>query len=261
MESVDEATARDGRALAPVGDTPWLRLARPGVGAVVRAAMRLRAGRLDATERAWIGRVEALRRELLASEAPIPGRHAEPRTVAGVVEAASMPQRHCQVLFQLVRARNPRVGLELGTSIGLSSCYQGAALAVAARNSSTRGRLVTLEGSQAIAELARRNHRRLGLDHVEVVTGRFQQELPRVLEQLGERGERLGWAFVDGDHREEPTLGYFERLAAAAEPGAILAFDDIRWSAGMRRAWTAIASDPRVAWATNTTRLGVVVLG
>lgn len=250
---------REGRALTPVRHVPWRHAAAPGVRDVLTAGVRLRRGRLDRDAARWVSRVEGLRRHLAAADTPIPNRRAEPRTVAGVLEAAAMPQRHCLVLFELLRARAPRSGIELGASLGLSSCYQGAALATAARGRAP-GRLVAIEGSEGLAEVARANHRRLGLGHVDVVTGRFESVLPDVLGDLTERDGPLGWAFVDGHHQEDPTVAYFDTLAEAAENGAVLVFDDIMWSEGMRRAWATITADPRVRWATRTDRLGVAVL-
>ncbi|QBI18206.1 class I SAM-dependent methyltransferase [Egibacter rhizosphaerae] len=251
----------DGTARAPAVRRPPVRmLAKPGMSAVALASTRMRARRLTAAEHAWFARIRALRRELAVTHAVVPGRRSEPRTVSGVLATAAMPERHCAALFHLVRARSPRVGIELGTSLGLSSAYQGAALALAEPEPRARGRLITLEGSEPLATLARHNHRRLSLGHVDVVVGSFEEQLPGVLSELHRRDEGIGWAFVDGDHREDSTREFFARLAEASEPGAVLTFDDIEWSDGMQRAWTAIASDERVRWATRTKRLGIAVI-
>jgi predicted O-methyltransferase YrrM len=56
------------------------------------------------------------------------------------------------------------------------------------------------------------------------------------------------------------TLAYFDRITARANPGALLVFDDIKWSPGMRRAWQRIRTDTRVAVHSGTGRFGVVIL-
>gem|GEM_PF-6245102 len=42
---------------------------------------------------------------------------------------------------------------------------------------------------------------------------------------------------------------------------AVLVFDDISWSRGMKRAWKVIETDDRVMISLNLTKLGVYVVG
>lgn len=246
------------------------RLSRePGTLAVAVAAALRSAPRDDVTpeERDWITRIERLRAELNASDAPVArldqgagspgaGRTAEemlagvetPGTVGHISRLTSKPPFRGRVLFDLVRQTRPASCVEMGTSVGISAAYQGAALEL---NGS--GTLVTLEGAPAVAEIARANLRRLGLDRTEVVIGRFRDTLPGV---LGAR-QPVDYVFVDGHHDEQATLDYFERLLPFLAEAALLVFDDIAWSDGMRRAWSRIASDPRVGCAVGLGPVGL----
>ena len=62
------------------------------------------------------------------------------------------------------------------------------------------GALVTLEGADSLAAIARRNLERLGRSNVRVVIGRFEDTLAGVLRELG----TLDYAFIDGHHDEKP---------------------------------------------------------
>lgn len=205
-------------------------------------------------ERTWIARIESLRRELSVSSAEIPvadHRAAAPRRVAEICRHASVPPKIALVLFKLIRAFRPSVCLEMGTCLGISAAYQGAALAL-----NGNGRLVTLEGSDALVALARQNFARLGLDGVTVVAGRFQDALGDVARAHAP----LDFAFVDGHHDEHATLAYFGQLVPFLAPTAVLVFDDISWSDGMRRAWRTITADARVGLSVDLAIVGLCVI-
>jgi predicted O-methyltransferase YrrM len=249
------------------------RFAREGGSLAAAVAVALRSAlRDDATpeERGWFARIERLRAELNASDAPVirldygagsPGasRTAEemhagvetPDTVGHIARLTSKPPSWCRVLFRLIRRTRPVSCVEMGTSVGISAAYQAAALEL-----NGAGTLVTLEGAPAIADLARGHLGRLGLGRAEVVVGRFQDTLPGVLAAR----RPVDYVFVDGHHDEHATLGYFEQLLPFLADSALLVFDDIAWSDGMRRAWTAIARDPRVTSAVGLGPVGLCLI-
>lgn len=243
--------------------------AGPKLARAIRAVVD---GTASPEERAWAGRIESLRRELLASTDELEivdygavepgmdvtsdemyaGRHVH-RRVGEICKSASKPPQWAFVLLELVRAFAPERCVELGTSLGISASYEAAALAL---NGS--GRLTTLEGADAVAERARRNFESLGLDdRIEVVVGRFQDTLGPVLERVGP----VDYAFVDGHHDRDATVAYFEQLTPRLAPEALLVFDDISWSAGMAEAWTTIRSSPGVTLSVDLFKVGVCVVG
>lgn len=174
------------------------------------------------------------------------------RTVGDTCRRASKPRFWARMLFDLVRAYRPRNGLELGTCLGVSAAYQGAAMSLAGG-----GSLVTLEGADSLARVARQNLDRLGRSNVRIVTGRFEDTLDGVLREQG----TLDYAFIDGHHVEKATVDYFQRLAPLMAGPRLMVFDDIAWTAGMRRAWRTIVGDPRVAVAVDLSVIGVCLLG
>jgi predicted O-methyltransferase YrrM len=169
------------------------------------------------------------------------------RTIAAIAKHAAKPSRLGQLLFRIAHHYQPTTTLELGTSLGLSAAYLAAG--------APHGLVVTLEGAPSVARAADRNLRSLGLDAT-VVTGNFDEQLIPLLESL----PPIDLAFVDGNHRREPTLRYFNSLLHhAARPSALI-FDDIHWSEDMEAAWTKIKNDPRVYLTIDLFFIGIVFL-
>jgi hypothetical protein len=67
-------------------------------------------------------------------------------------------------------------------------------------------------------------------------------------------------AFVDGNHRYDPTLGYIRKLVEAAGEEAVIVVDDIYWSKGMLRAWRQVASWPGIRVDIDLFRMGILLL-
>jgi len=155
------------------------------------------------------------------------------------------------LLFKLVRKFQPMTCIELGTCLGISAAYQAGA-----QKLNGKGRLVTLEGAPALAELAQSNLESFCLDNAEVITGRFADTLHSSLRSYNP----IDYAFVDGHHDELATLGYFEQLLPFIHGNAVVVFDDISWSAGMRRAWQQIEGDENVAISVDLRTVGICIV-
>jgi predicted O-methyltransferase YrrM len=139
----------------------------------------------------------------------------------------------------------------MGTSLGISASYQGAALKL-----NRQGRLITLEGDETMASLAKKHFQSLDLDTVTVVTGQFQNILDGVLNEHGS----IDYVFVDADKDEKAVLGYFAQIYPFLSPRAVLVFDDIHWSRSMETAWKTINTDERVKISIDLTALGVCII-
>lgn len=169
------------------------------------------------------------------------------RRVRDIVRRSAKPRRLGRLLFRMARHFRPATILELGTSLGLSSAYLAAGAPGA--------RLYTIEGAAALAAAAGDHLRSLGLD-ARIVTGDFDEELGPLVQSTGP----VDLAFIDGNHRYEPTVRYFETILGHASGRAALVFDDIHWSAEMERAWTVIRQDPRVYLTIDLFFMGFVFI-
>lgn len=165
----------------------------------------------------------------------------------------SKPPQWAALLFHLIRQFQPGTCLELGTCLGISAAYEGAALAM-----NGQGRLITMEGSKAFAAIAAQTVAGLGLSsQVRIVAGPFHQTLAETLAELG----RVDYAFIDGHHDEQATVQYFEQILPRLGERAVIVFDDIRWSPRMRRAWARVCQHPRVDVAVDLRTVGICLTG
>jgi predicted O-methyltransferase YrrM len=59
----------------------------------------------------------------------------------------------------------------------------------------------------------------------------------QAIDELIEAEERFDCVFIDGQHEQEATLHYAERVRPLMNEGSCFVFDDIYWSDGMNQAW------------------------
>ena len=200
--------------------------------------------------------VESLRSRLLKDQRVLPVldlgagsglNQSSERKIAAIALHAAKSKKLGQLLYRMVQYYQPQTLIELGTSLGITSAY----LAKAAPASE----LITIEGSPAIAATAAVSFKELAIENVKLLTGNFDDLLPDVLDSL----PAIGFAFVDGNHREEPTLRYFEMLLKKVQNNSILVFDDIHWSREMESAWESIRQHPSVRCSIDLFFIGIVV--
>jgi predicted O-methyltransferase YrrM len=222
---------------------------------VVRVLEQLRA-RGTAGQAEAVAAIERERAKLLTDESLLVDgslREAGPRGPARTVRdacKASKPPVPSLLMYLLVREFKPTRIIELGTNLGISSAYQALAL-----KANGDGQLATFEASPYRQRIARELHTRLGLDNVTYVLGLFQDTLAPWLSQASP----VDFAFIDGNHQYEATLAYGDLILAHAKPDAILVFDDIRWSAGMKKAWARLKNDRRFQLVIDLSGIGVCV--
>ncbi|MCW3125277.1 MAG: SAM-dependent methyltransferase [Bacteroidetes bacterium] len=175
-----------------------------------------------------------------------PGR--KERRISTLASKASIPSRYGEVMYRLVSHFKPNTVLELGTCLGLGTAYLSSAAPAAS--------VTTIEGSRALAAQSVNNFAELGLSNISVVQGHFDDRLPEVLQSMAQ----VDMAFIDGNHRYEPTMNYFHQIMQKSHDHTILIFDDIYWSVEMTRAWEEIKKDPRITLTIDIYRLGIVFM-
>jgi predicted O-methyltransferase YrrM len=204
--------------------------------------------------------IELIRQRMLQSAAVIEvsdygaGSHSGStylKPLRQLVSRAAKNSKYARLLSAICRHYRPYYSVELGTNVGISTLYQAAAL------EDSQQKLFSIEGCPKLSEIAEYNIRKLGLEHqVQVIPGTFDDMLPRLLEQI----PRLDYIFIDGNHRMDATLRYFELCLTKSHPQTIMVFDDIRWSSDMEACWNKISTDPRVTVSIDLFYMGVVFL-
>jgi len=173
------------------------------------------------------------------------------KIVGEVCKGASTPRRWGELIFKIYREFGFEHCIELGTCLGFSGAYQASALAI-----NGKGKLVTMEGAESLAGIAAKNLENMGFTNVDVVVGRFSDTLQGVLEDL----KTIDFAFIDGHHDEEATIKYFEQIWPYLSDEAVVIFDDINWSTGMKRAWEHIYSDKRMLTSVDLYKWGISLI-
>lgn len=236
--------------------------------AVLAAIQQATLGRPSREEAVWIDRIERTRHSLAASVQPLEiadfgaGRRdssnaQEARAVTrttrtlGHMTASSKPPRWAYLLFRLARELQPVSALEMGACVGISAAYQAAAMEL-----NDSGVILSLEGSDVLAERSTRTLDDLGLSHrANVRLGAFSDTLDTALGDT----EPLDWAFIDGHHNEAATMKYTSIIVPRLAPNAIVIYDDINWSPGMASAWHQIVSDSRYELTIDLKSMGLAI--
>lgn len=170
------------------------------------------------------------------------------RKISAIARSSVKPVKYGRLLHRLAVHFRCRNILELGTSLGVTSAYLA--------GSGTNVCVNTIEGSPTIAERARLYFERSGLHNINVIQGNFDDQLGDVLTEMGS----IDLVYIDGNHRKEPTLRYFEQLLTAAHEKTCLVFDDIHWSKEMEEAWSLIKNDDRVTLTIDLFFVGLVFI-
>lgn len=166
--------------------------------------------------------------------------------VSAIASHSLKSPKYARLLFRIVNYFKPQSMLELGTSLGLSTIYQAKA--------NEHAKFISIEGSNAVAEIAQQNFNCLKADNIQLIQGSFEEKLPEALKQF----EKLDYVFFDGNHRKEATLNYFEICLQKASANAVFIFDDINWSDEMKEAWNEIKNHPRVFISIDLFMMGIV---
>lgn len=170
------------------------------------------------------------------------------KKIKQLAKAAVKPKKYGQVLFRLVNHYETKTVIELGTSLGITTAYLAKANPAAT--------VITVEGSHEIHKVANHTFSQLQLNNITSLNGNFDTILPAVLSKL----TAVDLAYIDGNHRFEPTLNYFNQFLSKANNNTILVFDDIHWSAEMEKAWEVIRQHPSVRCTIDIFFLGFVFL-
>lgn len=170
------------------------------------------------------------------------------RVVKDIAASSLKPKKFARLLFRMVQYYKPSTVLELGTSLGITTCYL-------AKGNET-ATVYTCEGSAAIAAIAKNNFADLQVNNIELTEGDFAKTLQPLLNKTS----KTDFAFIDGNHRKEPTAAYFTKLLNHSTPSTILIFDDIHWSEEMEAAWGQIKDHPSVTLTVDLFFIGLVFI-
>lgn len=209
-------------------------------------------------EKALFGKLEERRRELFRDQTPIEVRElgagsealkTSSRRVSAIAKTSLKSPKYARLLFRMAKHYGAGHILELGTSLGVSTTYLASA--------NEPSQVYTFEGIPGIAQKAKESFNRMGLSNIILTEGNFDDTLPAFISSLH---QPLDLLFIDGNHRQEPTLRYFNLLLQVAQPHAIFIFDDIHWSAEMELAWEQLKAHPATKASIDLFFMGLIFI-
>lgn len=168
------------------------------------------------------------------------------RKLSAIAASDAKNKKFSRLLFRIANYYGCKTIVELGTSLGISTAYLS--------SSSPDCRVTTFEGAGRVADIAEDFFESTGQKNISLIRGDFNETLSPYLETT----EKIDLLFMDGNHREEPTITYFDLCLNKAHNKSIFILDDIRWSAEMERAWQRVKSHPAVTLSIDLFFLGLV---
>lgn len=169
------------------------------------------------------------------------------KRVSNIANRALKPPKYAQLIYRLVHHFQPKIAIELGTSLGITTLYQATAM--------QQGTLYTMEGSNEVLKIAQEGFKEMKPKAtINSIAGNFDDTLPELLNQLSE----VDYVYFDGNHRKAPTLAYFKQCLEKAHNNSFFIFDDINWSAEMKEAWEEIKNHPQVTVTIDLFFIGLV---
>ena len=200
--------------------------------------------------------------KLKGENGKLKGENGERRRVCDIARRSLAKRKYAQMLSRLVNWLGASHSLEngsgtacslefrgltiveLGTSLGVTTAYMAAM--------DSRNRVVTFEGCEAVANIAKENWKALNINNIECRVGEIDVE-----ELVGDI-ERLDVAFIDANHTYVSTCEYFDILAGIVHEKSVIVVDDIHYTEEMEKAWKAICADERVTSTIDLYQMGLV---
>ncbi|MBC8266225.1 MAG: class I SAM-dependent methyltransferase [Flavobacteriales bacterium] len=174
--------------------------------------------------------------------------NAKKRKVKDIAKNSAKNAKFGQLLYRICKEFRPKNIIELGTSLGISTCYLAKA--------NLDAEVFTFEGCPETAAISNTNFKKLNINNAVITVGDFKDTLTTKLEEIA----GVDLAFIDGNHQEKPTIQYFEEILKFANNNTIFIFDDIHWSSGMENAWHYIKAHPKTTLTIDLFFVGIVFI-
>jgi predicted O-methyltransferase YrrM len=166
--------------------------------------------------------------------------------VADIAKHSPVSGKYGKLLSNMAAEFGGNMIIELGTSLGISAMYMAA---------SRPGAIVyTIEGCGEVAAIAKNNFTEANLTNINLLEGSFDDVLPGLLK----KENKPGLVFIDGNHRKEPLLKYFNLINEYSDSGTVVIMDDINYSAEMNEAWNEIKQNGKVAVCIDIFQMGIL---
>jgi predicted O-methyltransferase YrrM len=168
------------------------------------------------------------------------------RKISEIAKFSSASKKNGILIYNLIRYLDLKNILELGTSLGIGTAY----MAFTDENKN----IFTIEGSKSIYEYAKTNFEKLNIKNIQIINGNFDDALEKILLKIG----KTDFIYIDGNHRSEATIRYFNQIMPFCHKNSVILFDDISWNKDMRNAWNSIIKTQEVTISIDLYFQGIV---
>jgi predicted O-methyltransferase YrrM len=199
--------------------------------------------------------VEQIRKQMLADKRTISvcdlgsgslSLNTKTRKVTHIAKHTPVSRKYGKLLSNMASEFGDKLIIELGTSLGISTMYMAA--------SNPDATVYTMEGCRETAAIAEQNFSNARLGNINMLQGSFDDILPR----LRSEGITPGLVFIDGNHRKEPVIKYFNLITEFSDSKTVVIIDDINHSAEMKEAWNTLKNDTRVSVSIDIFQMGIL---
>jgi predicted O-methyltransferase YrrM len=114
--------------------------------------------------------------------------------------------------------------------------------------------LLSFDFNEALVRIANSNYHSLKLNNAKAQVGLFEEKLTKLPSLVNQ----IDFLMLDGNHRKEPTILYFEFMKSLFHNDTVVVLDDIHWSEGMEEAWDYIREDKRVSLSIDLFQFGIL---
>lgn len=168
-------------------------------------------------------------------------------TISHLASTSLKPAKQASAIASIVRFQEPDLIIELGTSFGITTACM--------HLEAPQAKLISIEGIKDIFDHANSTLNLFPNASVELKCGAFDQILPEIVALPSSKC----FAFVDGNHRFEPTIKYVNLLAKMNTQSLIIAIDDIYASKDMALAWAELVGNYEFQASIDFYHFGVLI--
>jgi len=170
------------------------------------------------------------------------------RTINQIAKTASSSTNKCMLLHNLCLYFNPQNILELGTNLGLATCYIHVANKVS--------QLHTIEGDKTLWSKSQAAFKQFKFSNIKSINSSFDEYIESHIDYI----EQVDFAYIDGNHTYEATLKYFKQIVENTVQKKVIICDDIYWSIEMMKAWSEIKGMVKNGFTIDNHNLGIVII-
>ncbi|WP_170827436.1 O-methyltransferase [Roseivirga sp. 4D4] len=167
------------------------------------------------------------------------------RSIGGIAKFASTPSKFSRFLSRAIDHFGYTNIIELGTSLGINTLYL---------SQNEDNQVTTFEGDPTIAIIAQEHFDSFGRKNIKTIVGNIDYTLPKHIQSLN----HIDLAYLDANHRYDPTLHYYELIQPLTHEKSMMAIDDIHWSKEMNKAWHELKKRPEVTLSIDLFEAGLL---